>query len=35
MKRIKRFMYFRKIGISNPWKASGDKYFYSGFNNFR
>lgn len=27
LKRIKKYLYCKKIGINHPWKASGDKGF--------
>ena len=30
MKRIKRYLWCKKIGIKHPWKASGDKHFIGG-----
>ena len=30
MKRIKRYLWCKKIGIKYPWKASGDKHFIGG-----
>ena len=30
MKRIKRYLWCKKIGIKRPLKASGDKHFIGG-----
>jgi len=27
MKRIKKYLFLRKLGINHPWRASGDKGF--------
>lgn len=27
IKRIKTYLFLRKLGIHHPWKASGDKNF--------
>lgn len=27
IKRIKKFLFLKKIGVRHPWKASGDKGF--------
>lgn len=27
MKRIKKYLFLRKLGIRHPWKASGDRGF--------
>lgn len=27
MKRIKKYLFLRKLGVRHPWKASGDRGF--------
>ena len=27
IKRIKKFLFLKKLGVRHPWKASGDKGF--------
>lgn len=27
IKRIKKFLFLKKMGVRHPWKASGDKGF--------
>lgn len=27
MKRLKKYLFLRKLGINHPWRASGDKGF--------
>ena len=27
MKRIRKYLFLRKLGINHPWRASGDKGF--------
>lgn len=27
IKRIKKFLFLKKIGVRHPWRASGDKNF--------